>query len=50
MSQESGVLQLAGVEAGVSPDAITAEIRVEQSLQSVRYGPAVIYGGRSRHC
>lgn len=39
MSQESEVSQLAGVEEGVSPDAITAEIRVEQSLQTVRYPP-----------
>jgi len=29
----------------VSADAIAAEIRVEQSLQTVRYGPAAIYGG-----
>ena len=29
----------------MSHDAVNAEIRVEQSLQTVRYGPAAIYGG-----
>jgi len=37
--------QLADIEGGVSRDVVTAEIRVEQSLQTVRYGPAAIYGG-----
>lgn len=37
--------QLPDIEGGVSRDAIAAEIRVEQSLQTVRYGPAAIFGG-----